>query len=184
MQGTPQEADLESAGIGQEESEQIEKTKPSKEKSHLFSKVNSSIDDMGSKCMLKNVVTAIASPEFRVGGFWYEKGELKYRSKEMSSMVVIGNFWIEIKEEITHVTEICNEQNLIINDREDTSWKVEIHCMGLKFKTEKTVKGLLSDAELLKITKDRGYLESGKECRQLFRKYINVLISTGNYKKT
>ena len=103
MQGTPQEADLESAGIGQEESEQIEKTKPSKEKSHLFSKVNSSIDDMGSKCMLKNVVTAIASPEFRVGGFWYEKGELKYRSKEMSSMVVIGNFWIEIKEEITHV---------------------------------------------------------------------------------
>ncbi len=184
MQGTPQEADLESAGIGQEESEQIEKTKPSKEKSHLFSKVNSSIDDMGSKCMLKNVVTAIASPEFRVGGFWYEEGELKYRSKEMSSMVVIGNFWIEIKEEITHVTEICNEQNLIINDREDTSWKVEIHCMGLKFKTEKTVKGLLSDAELLKITKDRGYLESGKECRQLFRKYINVLISTGNYKKT
>lgn len=184
MQEKPKEVDLESAIIGQEgETEQIEKKEPSKERNRLFSKVNSSIKDMGSECMLKNVVTAIASPEFRVGDFWYEEGELKYKSKEMSSAVAIGNFWIEIKEETVHITEVCNEQNVIIDYNEETSWKIVLHCMGQKFEAEKTVKGLLSDSEVLKITRDRGFLESAKECRQIYRRYVNALISKGNYKK-
>lgn len=185
LQENIKETGLESAVIGQEgESEQIEKTELSKERSRLFTRVDNGIEGLELNCSLKNVVTAAVTPKFRVGDFWYEEGELKYQSKEMSSAVVIGNFWIEIKEEITHVTEICNEQNLIIGYREDTSWKVEIHCMGQKFETEKTVKGLLSDTELLKITRDRGYLESEKESKRLFRKYINVLISKNSYVKT
>lgn len=165
LQEVPKETDLQTVLIEQKgESKQAEQTEL-------------------PKCSLENVVTSVVTSELRVGDFWYENGELKYQDENMQMAIIIGNFWIEIKEEINHVTEICNEQNLIIDYREDTSWKIEIHCMGWKFEAEKTVKGLLSDSEVLKITRDRGFLESAKECRQLYRRYVNVLISKGDYKK-
>lgn len=118
---------------------------------------------------------------FRVGDFWYDEGELKYQNEKMGKEIIIGNFWIEILQEITHVIEICNDKNVAIDYAEDTSWKIRIFCMGKVFEAEKDVKSLLSDHNVLKCTKDRGYLESDKDSKRLYRKYINLLIERSDY---
>lgn len=119
--------------------------------------------------------------QFRVGDFFYSDGELCYQNKEMQHPHVIGNFWISILEEINTMTEICNEQNVSVDYAEETTWKIEIFCMGKTYETEQCVKNLLSDSQVLKCTKDRAYLESDKESKRLYKKYINVLIGQGEY---
>ena len=119
--------------------------------------------------------------QFRVGDFFYADGELCYQNKEMQHPHVIGNFWIKIIQEINTMTEICNDQNVAVDYEEETTWKIQIFCMGGTYETEKNVKNLLSDTQVLKCTKDRAYLEPDKESKRLYKKYINVLIEQGEY---
>lgn len=135
-----------------------------------------------SEDSLKNVISA-SKNEFCMGSFSYQNGELIYRDEKMQKTVVIGNFWIEIKEEIIRISEICNEQNLTIGKKEDVKWSVAIHCMGKIFESETGVKELLSESKILKITRDRAYLEQEKEGRRLYKKYINLLIINSHYEK-
>lgn len=146
------------------------------------SRFDKQLEKAAPKTFLQNIISA-EKPAFRNGDFWYEEGELKYQDTKMEEAVVIGNFWIEIKKEVIRVTEICNEQNLITNYKETTTWQVCIFCMGKTFEVEAKVKGLLSDAEILKITKDRAYLEQVRDSRRLYKKYINALIVSSNYER-
>ena len=55
--------------------------------------------------------------------------------------------------------------------------------MGKIFESETGVKELLSESKILKITRDRAYLEQEKEGRRLYKKYINLLIINSHYEK-
>lgn len=120
--------------------------------------------------------------QFRIGNYWYEDGELLYQSKGMDGAVLIGNFWIEILEEIVHVSEICNDQNMVVKYQEETFWAIKVYCMGKVFKAEKNVQSLLSENEVLKITKDRAYIESNS--KRLYKKFINLIIANDTYQET
>lgn len=135
----------------------------------------------------KHVVNAsefvpVDKVQFRVGDFWYEDGELLYQSKGMDSATLIGNFWIEILQEIVHVSEICNDQNMVVKYQEETFWAIKVYCMGKVFKAEKNVQSLLSENEVLKITKDRAYIEPNS--KRLYKKFINLIIAKSTYRET
>lgn len=116
-----------------------------------------------------------------MGQFSYEDGELKYSDAKKGMDIVIGNFWIEIQKEIVHIHEICNEQNIIYDYKKESSWRICIYCMGQCFETEKTKQDLLLENQILKMTQDRGYIESGGECKSLYKKYVNQLIGMSNF---
>ena len=134
----------------------------------------------------KHVVNAsefvpVDKAQFRVGDFWYEDGELLYQSEGMDGATLIGNFWIEILQEIVHVSEICNDQNMVVKYQEETSWAVNVYCMGQVFEAEEDVKSLMSENEVLRITKDRAYIEPTS--KRLYRKLINLLIAKSKFKE-
>lgn len=134
----------------------------------------------------KHVVNAsefvpVDKAQFRVGDFWYEDGELLYQSEGMDGATLVGNFWIEILQEIVHVSEICNEQNMVVKYQEETSWAINLYCMGQVFEAEEDVKSLMSENEVLRITKDRAYIEPTS--KRLYRKLINLLIAKKTYEE-
>lgn len=132
--------------------------------------------------ILQNIVVQ-SNTNFQIGQFCYDDGKLKFLDDKKGRAFVIGNFWIEIQRECVHMHEICNEQNIIIDHKSESTWEIKIFCMGQIFEVEKTIEEILSEKKILKMTRDRGYLEAGGECRSLYKKYVNQLIAMNNYEK-
>lgn len=124
------------------------------------------------------IVTVYKAEDYRhfINGFFYRCDELIYLEPKTQEEIVLGNFWVEIITEIVHVKLKVNEQNQAVGQEEKTRWKVRIHCLGEMFEEEVSLSDLQNYKEILRITKDRGYLESGGVISKLYRRYINLLI--------
>lgn len=128
-------------------------------------------------------IVCIDTEELRAQNFVYAEGSLHYVYNKGRGEHYIGNIGIKILAELRYIFENVNEQNVVIDRTDNVQWLVEVLCMGEKFTAEIGVKELLSETEVLKITKDRGYLEPEKESKKLYKKYINTIIAMKNYPK-
>lgn len=90
---------------------------------------------------------------------------------------VFGNFDVNFVQEIQHVHEVINEQNQVISSRVDVEWEVEIICMGKTYLAKTTVQNLLKETEILKITQGKAYVETGKEEKKAYKRYLNERVN-------
>lgn len=111
----------------------------------------------------------------KVGSFLY-KNEYLYFMTDDEHGVVIANFFIKVVKEKITVTENVNEQNEVVGYEETTTWQIIIYCLGEKFEAEVTIAALYNEREILKITKDRGYIEPSKSAKDLIKRYLNEII--------
>lgn len=118
-----------------------------------------------------------------LGPYRYEDGSMIYFCEANGEEVWICNFWFEILEEKIHVEEIVNEQNIVIDKKEESSWLMKIWCMGEEFIVDVPMKHIFNEQELLKLTHDRGYIEQEKVTKKLFRKFILRAIESKTYRK-
>ena len=115
--------------------------------------------------------------------FVYENGKLQHVKKNGKGGVTVCNFYLKIDQEKIYRHAVCTEQGSVEGYEEHTKWAVKIYCMGQVFQAEKTVQELLSENEILKITRDRAYFELGPKAKDSYRKYLNSLIAAGNFRQ-
>lgn len=125
----------------------------------------------------KNLITVTETEEFSLPPYIYRNGSLLYSPRDEEGVEeVIGNFWVSIDEEIVEVTEVINEQNCVISKEERVFWNITIYCLRETFKATISMGDLFGDKAVLKLTKDRGYLEQTKESKNHYRKYLNAIV--------
>ena len=113
--------------------------------------------------------------EFSIGSYAYESGCL-YHMTKAGHGTLVANFFVRIKAEVITVIEDINEQNCVIDSRESTSWIIEIFCQGEIFTAEITMAALRNEKEMLKITRDRGFIEPTKAAKDHYLKFLNDVV--------
>ena len=138
----------------------------------------------------KNQVTQTNSPEsprieyarnYNVGHYFFQDDELIYINGK--SKIPLGNVWITIVKELIYQNECINEHNEVIDIKTERQWLVDIECLGNHFEEQCKVTDLMDYSKILRFTADRAYLETSATAKSTFRKYINLLIAEGNFKK-
>lgn len=141
---------------------------------------NKSVLNMpGSKETESAIIVTEVEEIMKVGAFLFKNGYLYFMIDEEHG-VIIANFFIEVIKEKIAVTEEVNEQNEVTGYNESTTWEVKIFCLGEIFEAEVTIASLYSEKEILKITKDRGFIEQTKEAKDLIKRYLNEIIKYRN----
>lgn len=138
----------------------------------------------------KNQVTQTNSPEsprieytrnYNVGNYFFKDDELIYINGK--SKIPLGNVWITILKELIYQNEYINEHNEVIDIKTERQWLVDIECLGNHFEEQCKVTELMDYSKILRFTADRAYLETSATAKSAFRKYVNLLIAKGNFKK-
>ena len=110
-----------------------------------------------------------------VGSFLYKDGYLYFMTDEEHG-VAIANFFIKVIREKITVTENVNEQNEVVGYDESTTWEIEIYCLGETFNAEVMIATLYTEKEILKITKDRGFVDQSKSSKDLLKRFLHEII--------
>lgn len=118
---------------------------------------------------------------YNVGNYFYKDDELIYMNGK--NELSLGNVWITIVKEFIYQNEQINEHNEVIDVKNESMWLVDIECLGKHFQEKCKLAELLDYNKMLRFTADRAYLETSATAKSAFRKYVNLLIAEGNFKK-
>lgn len=126
---------------------------------------------------------AISSDGWQDGNFFYD-GQLLYALDNKGKFHVISNFYIQVLHENVHRTEIVNEQNLIINIVDTSTWQVQIVCGRMSFMKEMTGTDLSSHRKIFDLTNGRAYIEDGNDSKKWYRRYVNYVLCNEHIEKS